>query len=291
MRTPPASLLLLLGSTWTILLAGCAPEEELDSVDSVEQEAIGLVEEVAGDAQEAGSLPSRGPIPKLQAVLGPRAAAPPSSDSSAPTDGSITIAGGATWTRTSSVTLSLSASDDVGVTEMCISKTSTCSAWTTYSTTKAYSLGTSQGSITLNVWFRDAAGNVSPKASDSISLDSVKPTDGTATASASAGQVDLSWTGFQDGGSGIASYTVVYGLVSAPANCTTGTVAYTGTDTTAGVTGLTDGITHYFRICTTDEAGNVSTVRPESAATKWSMLSPPLHRQAVRRALRSTAAV
>lgn len=182
----------------------------------------------------------------------------PLSDGSAPTDPSIEIAGGNSWTRTASVTLSLSAADDVGVDSMCISKTSTCTAWTSYTTSKVYSLGSTQGTNTLNVWFRDASGNVSAMATDSIGLDTVKPTDGSATVTASEGQVLLTWTGFQDAGSGIANYTVVYSTTTAPISCTAGAVAYSGPDSSFTHTGLTDGTKYYYRICTTDEAGNSS---------------------------------
>ncbi|HNC96896.1 MAG TPA: fibronectin type III domain-containing protein, partial [Myxococcota bacterium] len=183
---------------------------------------------------------------------------PLSVDSSAPTDPSIVIAGGNSWTRSASVTLSLSAVDDVGVDSMCISKTSTCSSWAAYTTSKTYSLGSTQDTNTLNVWFRDASGNVSAMASDSIGLDSVKPTDGAATATPSSGQVELSWTGFQDAGSGIVAYTVVYSTTTAPSSCAMGTVAYSGPASSFTHTGLTDGTTYRYRICTTDEAGNSS---------------------------------
>jgi hypothetical protein len=190
---------------------------------------------------------------------------PLSVDSSAPTDPSIVIAGGNSWTRSAPVTLTLSATDDVGVDGMCISKTSTCTSWTSYATSKVYSLGSTQGTNTLSVWFRDASGNVSAMATDSIGLDRVKPTDGAATATPSTGQVELSWTGFQDAGLGIASYTVVYSTTTTPSSCTTGTVAYSGPASTFTHTGLTDGTTYYYRICTTDEAGNSSTGIPISA--------------------------
>jgi hypothetical protein len=43
---------------------------------------------------------------------------------------SLAINGGSTVTRTTSVTLTLSATDMSGIAQMCLSNTATCSAWT-----------------------------------------------------------------------------------------------------------------------------------------------------------------
>ncbi|HND29960.1 MAG TPA: hypothetical protein PLA94_08165, partial [Myxococcota bacterium] len=207
-------LLLLPVAFWT----GCASDEGLDSADTG---LSGAEQQLSEQGSVEVSVFSRGRLPVLPGALdlGPDPGAagwrrfrlgnpadlqllasavdqlrvvPLSVDSSAPTDPSIVIAGGNSWTRSASVTLSLSALDDVGVDSMCISKTSTCSSWAAYTTSKTYSLGSTQGTNTLNVWFRDASGNVSAMASDSIGLDSVKPTDGAASATPSSGQVELS---------------------------------------------------------------------------------------------------
>jgi Fibronectin type III domain len=185
--------------------------------------------------------------------------APPSDDTTAPS-GSVIVNSGADYSASASVRLTLAATDDVAVTQMCISNAATCTSWTTYATSKTWSLGSTQGSRTVRVFFRDAAGNVSEAATDTIFLDSVKPTNGSASASGSDGTLALSWTGFADAGSGIASYKVVSKTgTTAPSSCATGTVLYSGSDTSATVTGLTNGTTYAIRICATDAAGNSST--------------------------------
>ncbi len=100
---------------------------------------------------------------------------------SAPTNPSISINSGSSSTASSSVTLSLSAIDDTGVTGYYLSQTSStpsssASGWTSvtsatsYSGSVSFTLSEGNGTNTVYVWFKDAAGNVSSSASDSITL-------------------------------------------------------------------------------------------------------------------------
>ncbi|MBI5184991.1 MAG: DUF1566 domain-containing protein [Nitrospinae bacterium] len=80
------------------------------------------------------------------------------------------------------MTLSISATDAVGVTGYYASETSTtptasASGWKAVTSTKSYSnskisftLSSGDGTKTVYVWFKDAAGNVSSPASDAITL-------------------------------------------------------------------------------------------------------------------------
>ena len=95
-------------------------------------------------------------------------------DKSAPT-GSVTINDGASRTRSRSVTLSLSATDPSaggsGVSQMRISNTQSglsSATWEAYSTTKAWSLSSGQGTKTVYVQYRDGAGNDSAVVTDTI---------------------------------------------------------------------------------------------------------------------------
>ncbi|MBL8918353.1 MAG: S8 family serine peptidase [Myxococcaceae bacterium] len=173
--------------------------------------------------------------------------------------GSVTIQGGAEAIRTTAVTLTLSATDDGQVTSMCLTNTTTCSSWKTYATSSAWTLTSGSGIKTVRVFFRDEAGNVSPAASDTIVLDSTPPTNGTVTAAGGDAQVALSWAGFSDALSGLASYKVVSQANTAPASCSVGSVLYTGTATSFVHTPLSNGLTFGYRVCALDAAGNVST--------------------------------
>jgi hypothetical protein len=90
---------------------------------------------------------------------------------SLPPTGSITINAGDASTNSTTVTLTLTCSDATSCAQMCISNTSTCSSWESYSSTKPWTLTSGNGTKTVYAWFRNNLGNqnISPY-SDSINL-------------------------------------------------------------------------------------------------------------------------
>jgi hypothetical protein len=183
----------------------------------------------------------------------------PAAETNPPT-GSLSLNSDADWTNTTAVTATLSATDDTSVTEACLSNTSACSTWFAMTGSKSWTLTSTAGTKTVNAWFKDANGNVSTVTSDTIGLDKTKPTGGTVTATGGDAQIALSWSGYADASSGVASYKVMQATgTTAPSNCTTGTPVYEGTALTTTLTGLTNGTTYAFRVCAVDNAGNVST--------------------------------
>lgn len=180
------------------------------------------------------------------------------SDTTPPT-GSISINSNAIYSKSTSVTLTISATDDSsGVSQMCISNTASCSSWESYATSKVWTLPSGDGTKTVYIWFKDTVGNANTSPySDSIVLDTTAPTDGTLSASAGNGQVLLSWNG-SDTTSGINSYKLVYSTSSTPSSCSGGTQIYSGSGTSYTHSSLTNGTTYYYRVCATDNAGNVS---------------------------------
>ena len=196
-----------------------------------------------------------------------------------PPSSSITINSGAVYTKTTSVTLTLSASDALsGVSQMCISNTSSCTSWETYATSKAWTLTTGDGTKTVYVWYKDNAGNANTSPySDTIILDTTAPTNGTLSATAGNAQISLSWSGFSDATSGIGSYKLVYSTSGAPSSCSTGTQIYSGSGTSYTHTNLTNGTTYYYRVCGIDNAQNTSSGATASASPvagtveTWSM--------------------
>ncbi len=173
---------------------------------------------------------------------------------------SLAINGGSTATRTTSVTLTLSATDMSGIAQMCLSNTATCSAWTPYATSKVWTLAPGNGTKTVSVWFRDGVGNASrTPCTDQIILDALAPTNGAVVAQPGNQEMALSWSGFADAHSGVASYKAVFSTVRAPASCAVGTTGYQGTDTAWVHAGLINGKTYYYQVCAIDGAGNLST--------------------------------
>ncbi|MBI2471289.1 MAG: carboxypeptidase regulatory-like domain-containing protein [Planctomycetes bacterium] len=186
-------------------------------------------------------------------------------DTTAPT-GSITINSGASYTKSSTVTLNLSASDSVGVTGYYVSNSSStpsssASGWTSvtattsYSASVSYSFSGGEGSKTIYAWYKDAAGNVSSAANASITLDTTSPTvtitsptpSATYTTSSStislAGNASDSASGISTvtwsnnkGGSGTASGTTGWSISSIGLSTGENIVTVTATDG-AGNTG------------------------------------------------------
>ncbi|MBN4063225.1 hypothetical protein JYT79_00435 [Cardiobacterium sp. AH-315-I02] len=102
--------------------------------------------------------------------------APPSSDTTPPTNTSITINNTATSTNSKTVTLNLNATDNTGVSHMSFANESgSYSTWETYSTSKTWELSPAEGTKTVHVRYRDAVWNISATVSDSITLDTSAP--------------------------------------------------------------------------------------------------------------------
>jgi hypothetical protein len=122
-------------------------------------------------------------------------------DGTAPTAG-IVIAGNATATASTSVTLTLSSTDaTAGVSQMRFRNgADPFSAWETFATTKAWTLPSGDASRSVSVQFNDGAGNVSGTATDSIFLDQTPPTaavgilNGAAATNDSQVVVDAGWS-------------------------------------------------------------------------------------------------
>ena len=95
-----------------------------------------------------------------------------------PPSGTITINSGAALTNNVAVTLTLSATDPGGgtVSQMQFSNDgASYSAAETYATTKSWTLAGGDGTKTVSVKFKDAAGNWSSPVSDGINLDTTPP--------------------------------------------------------------------------------------------------------------------
>lgn len=178
-----------------------------------------------------------------------------STDGVAPT-GTVVINAGATYTTSRTVTLTLAATDAVGVTAMCVDA---CASFVPYATTLSYILPAgADGTRTVAVRYRDAAGNLSAAATDTIALDTVAPSL-SVTGTLAARTLTLRWTG-ADATSGLASYRVVAlaGTTAPAARCTNGTVLASGTATTVSHGPLAAGARWSYRVCATDRAGNTT---------------------------------
>ena len=216
-------------------------------------------------------------------------------DVTAPSNASVSINSGASYTNSTAVTLTLSATDSVGVVGYYTSTSSStpvasASGWnsvtsaTSYTGSVSYSLTSGDEQKTVYVWFKDAAGNVSSSASDSITLDTTAPivtitsptSNDTYTATSSAltlegsasdstsGVKEVTWSN-DKGGSGTASGTTYWSISSISLTSGDNKITVTAKDN-AGNT-LTDTITVTYSAATkpTVTTGSATNVTATSA--------------------------
>lgn len=110
-----------------------------------------------------------GPSQSLRVTVGP----PP--DTTAPTNGTVTINGGVAATNNRQVALTLSATDDSGTVANMELTDGGAPEVRPYAPTATWTFAVGDGTKTINVTFLDGAGNRSVVASDSITLDTVAP--------------------------------------------------------------------------------------------------------------------
>jgi hypothetical protein len=183
-------------------------------------------------------------------------------DTAAPS-GTISINSGATYTKSTSVTLNLSATNPTSgdpVSDMRFSNDGTnFGAWVPYSTSTSYTLPSGDGSKTVFVQFRNGAGAVSATASHSITLDTTKPVITKAPSPSfvtghlgtTAVPIKISWAG-TDATSGISHYNLEESVDG-------GAFSLVASPTTANATvNLNPGHSYKFEVRATDKAGNVS---------------------------------
>jgi hypothetical protein len=192
-------------------------------------------------------------------------------DTAAPS-GTITVNSGAAFTKSTSVTLNLSATNPTAgdpVLDMRFSTDGTTfGPWLPFAASAPFSLPSGDGAKTVFAEFRNGAGAVSPAVSDSITLDTTAPSITKAPAPAfvkghvtsSGAPISVSWAA-TDATSGIGHYDLdesidggAYSLVASPA-------------TAKATVTLKPGHSYRFKVRATDNAGNVSGFTTGSAFT------------------------
>jgi len=199
--------------------------------------------------------------------------------------GSVTIApdgtsDGADYVNSRSVKLAISASDPSpasGVKLMRFSNDgSSWSSWEPYSSTKSWTLSSKNGTKTVYAQFRDAAGNVSASARDSVMLDTSAPkvrghvgalfTGTRVRLNTTTAQTRYSVTGklsvvFQDDASGVAHFSVARKVGRGP-YVTLSQARVRGLKIPLVLSdrlALVPGKTYRFRVIVRDRAGNTTT--------------------------------
>ena len=180
-----------------------------------------------------------------------------------PPTGSVKINNNAAWTRVPTVTLALAATDASGVASMCISNTSSCTAWQPFAQAKAWTLSSGDGVKIVYVWLRDRVANVTAAPiQGQIVLDTTAPGNPTTLTSSSHAlstwsadrTVAIQWAGATDAGSGVSGYSLRWDRVPTTIpDAVADTTALTATSPS-----LADGGSQYVHLRTVDRAGNWS---------------------------------
>jgi hypothetical protein len=175
----------------------------------------------------------------------------------APT-GQVVINAGAKYTKSTAVAVDVTTTSG-SATQVCLSATATCSAWKAYAPAMAWTLTGGDGVKNVYAWWKSSDGTATTTpVSASITLDTTAPSNGILIGALLGKMATLTWSGAKDTGSGVASYKLVSSTASVPSNCSSGTPLYAGT-ATLFKTGTLPAGTTYFRLCTLDNMGNVST--------------------------------
>lgn len=173
-------------------------------------------------------------------------------DNQAPT-GSVVINGAAAATNSSTVTLTLAATDALSaVTQMRFSNNGTSyNAAVVYASTASWTLATGAGTKTVYAQFKDAVGNWSAASTDTIVLDTTAPTvSGVAAANITNSGATIGWTTNEP-----ATSRVEYGTTTAYGQSTT-LDSQLITAHSVGLTGLAALTTYNYRVRSLDAAGN-----------------------------------
>ena len=185
-------------------------------------------------------------------------------DTLSPT-GSVTIDSGDAYAITTSVALTLSATDTLStITDMKICNVSdfTGCDWEAYAVSKAWTLTVADGEKTVYAKFRDDGNNESETVTDTIILDTTNPTvptdldSSTHTIEVWSGEhfVTTTWTASTDATSGIAGYSYIWDTAADTTPDTTADLGEVATSTDD----VEDGLANYLHIRAIDNAGNAS---------------------------------
>ncbi len=222
------------------------------------------------------TTPSPTPTPSPKVTPSPTPT--PIASDTTPPSGSVSINSGASYTNSTAVTLSLSATDSVGVVGYYVSNnssipTASASGWnsitstTGYTGSASYTLASGDGSKTVYVWYKDAAGNVSSASNASITLDTTAPivditsptpdaiytatsstiTLGGSASDATSGVQTVTWSSNKDG-SGTASGTTSWTVSNINLSVGDNVITVTATDNVGNAT--TDVLTVTYTIPT-----------------------------------------
>ncbi|MEK9182905.1 MAG: Ig-like domain-containing protein [Patescibacteria group bacterium] len=187
-------------------------------------------------------------------------------DTSAPS-GSFTINGGVGATNSTSVSLSLTCTDNIGCMQMQVSTDGTLDTepWEAYAASKSVSIPSGDGSKFVRIKFKDAAGNTSPQSNVSIILDTTTQDTVISSSSKPAQSTTATTAAFAFGFTGTSITSVTF-------ECKFDSGSFSSCASPITYGSLSVG-SHTFQVRTIDAAGNID-LSPDSYT--WTIVSSPV---------------
>ena len=197
----------------------------------------------------------------------------------------LLINNGAANTASTSVTLSLAATDASNSIEMFISNTGDCSgapSWEAYVATKAWVLASTNTLNSVSVKYRDSLLNTSGCIVATITHDNAAPTaptnlaDSTVWSSSLTTTPTITWTASTDGGAGVSYYEMSVGTAAGLTNTSGWTSVGNVVSYSIGGLALSNGSTYYVNVRAVDGAGYTSAVATTDGFSVDTSVTPTL---------------
>jgi len=174
-------------------------------------------------------------------------------DTTTPTNLDVSINSDQTYTNSTSVTLTLDASDSYNMKMRFNNSGGNWSNWESYSQSKSWTLSNGSGTKTVYYQVKDLAGNTATAVSDSITLDTTAPViSSTQSSGITQTSATITWS------TGESSTSIVeYGTTTDYGSTETNTTKLKSHSIV--LDGLSSGTTYHYRVKSRDTAGNLRT--------------------------------
>jgi hypothetical protein len=184
-------------------------------------------------------------------------------DTQTPINGEIKINDAATYTTGQRVNLTIKGEDNVGVTEMCISNTDSCSDRENFTGTKNRELTAGDGVKTVYMRLKDAAGNEAGPFTDTITLDTTQPTISFDPSTSTPRKTGASSTVTVTDAIALDTTSLKYVRTQNPVAPEIGEITNSFENNTAIATPANENGDRYLRVVAKDGAGNTRVARSE----------------------------
>lgn len=189
-----------------------------------------------------------------------RAPGPPARAQTRSTGGvALELAGGAETSARRDLPYTITITGELAPATQCIGLSlQGCRRWTAHRTKGTWRAPVAAGTLAPRLWLRDAQGTAIGTAATTITIDSLAPERGQATATPTTGGLTVAWADFSDADTGLVAHRISVGTgTSAPACSSEAAQRVLLPTATLRVEGLA-AVQHTVKVCGEDALGNLS---------------------------------